>query len=131
METTLFILFGLVILFFILTQCKIQQENYLDDVKLNNEQIYDLNRINADYSRSDHQDYYKMNELAEKIGIKYPDVVCSAPVDELAFNDTIVCQGRFSPYVSHCEEIGKDLNKNSYKSMQDTVCVIDINKDQL
>lgn len=95
---------------------------------LSNSQLVHMKRVDLNNSLAEHANNASRELEIAKIMKNNNDVNCSIGVNELAFNDNIICDGKYSPIIeeSRCHSLGKQFNKTSRNKMQNTKCVMNI-----
>lgn len=94
---------------------------------LNEDQIVRMKRVDFNNTMRGHPfDAEKEKQIA-KVMAKYNDINCNIGINELAFNNKIICDNVYSPIMedNKCKLLGMDFDHPSENRMQKTKCVID------
>jgi hypothetical protein len=93
---------------------------------LNEDQIVRMKRVDFYNSTAGHPFNAEKELQMAKVMAKYNDVNCNIGINELAFNDKIICDNVYSPMMEDekCQLLGKDFFQPSENRMQKTKCVI-------
>jgi hypothetical protein len=93
---------------------------------LNNAQLVHMKRVDLNNALADHANNASRELEIAKVMAKNDDVNCHIAVNETAFNDHILCDGKYSPIIEEdvCQNLGKEFNQPSRNKMQNTKCVM-------